>query len=176
MSSPFNGKQIVEAFYTNEAHDTIQIIYNDNEDLTAEPSYVTMYIPGTDPDNYDLKNLFAEGYDYERIQKETILHNQEQATIWRQIIRSQSQQDLEKIKAEYQEKYDHWLDQGPAINSSILQAVMDNNVEEEALFRSKLASFELPDIKAKATKEDKQKIRTAKSMLELFAVLHNVLK
>lgn len=175
MSSPFTGKKIIEAFFTNEAHDTIEVVYNDAPD-DAEPYYVRVYLPGTDPDNYDVKNLFAEGYSYERVQEETIIRKQAEANNFRNIYKAYAAAEVERIKDEYQKKYENMISTGPAITSNIFQYIMDNNTDEEILFRTKLAVFEIPEIKKISDRSVKQKIRTAKSLLQLLGVVSELLK
>ena len=188
MASPFNGKQILNAYYTNEAHDTILVIYNDNDDWSIEPARTTMYIPATDPDNYDLKNLFDEGFSFDQIQKETLIYNQDQGNVWRQIVKREADAEVQKLKVLYQRRYEDWVaerSQDLSVFSdkqaeqalqgktwpNILKVVLEKNKDEELLFRAKLAVFEMPEIKSKATKTTKQKMRTAKSFLDLFAVM-----
>jgi hypothetical protein len=65
---------------------------------------------------------------------------------------------------------------GPAITTTIFQSVLENNSDEELLFKSKLAAFELPQIKDIKDRASKQKIRTAKSLMELFGILDLLLQ
>lgn len=173
MSSPFTGKQIKEAYFTNEAHDTIEVVYNDAPE-GAEPYYISVYLPGTDPDNYDVKNLFSQGYSYEKIQEETIARKQLEAAVWRNIYKSYAAAEVERVKEEYQKKYEDLISAGPPVSSNIINHVIDNNKDEELLFRAKLVVFELPAVQS-ADRTTKQKIRTAKSFLDLFAVLSTII-
>lgn len=184
MSSPFSGKQIYEALFTNEAHDTIEVIYNDAPE-GEEPYHISIYIPGTDPENYDLKNLFAQGYSYERIQKETVLHNARRLAAYRNMVNADAAAEIKKIKAEYQKKYEDFVaaenkkyeeytgSHSPTaiVATGIIDAVFQNNTNEEVLFRTKLAVFDMPEVKTGADRSLKQKIRSSKSLLELFGIL-----
>lgn len=184
MSSPFSGKEIYEARFTNEAHDTIEVIYNDAPE-GSEPHYISVYIPGNDPDNYDVKNLFAQDYSYERIQKETIVHNARRLAAYRNMVNADAAAEIKKVKAEFQKKFDDFValenkkyedyagSNSPTaiIATGIIDAVFENNTNEEVLFRTKLAVFEMPQIKTGADRSLKQKIRGSKSLLELFGIL-----
>lgn len=170
----FTGKQIIRAVYTNESHDTIKVeYYNGDTNADGTPTIIPMYI-SSDPNATYLKALFAEGYDFERVQKETVINNQEQAIAWRKMIKMFAAAEINTVKAEYQKKYEDLVANAPALGSNIFQYVIDNNTNEEVLFRTKLAAFEAPEVKSNTDKNLKQKIRTSKSLLDLFAVLSMV--
>ena len=167
----FTGKQIIRAVYTNESHDTIKVeYYNGDTNADGTPTIIPMYI-SSDPNATYLKALFAEGYDFERVQKETVINNQEQAIAWRKMIKMFATAEINTVKAEYQKKYEDLVANAPALGSNIFQYIIDNNTNEEVLFRTKLAAIEAPEVKSTTDKNLKQKIRTSKSLLDLFAVL-----
>jgi hypothetical protein len=185
MSSPFSGKEIYEARFTNEAHDTIEVIYNDAPE-GSEPQYISVYIPGNDPDNYDVKNLFAQDYSYERIQKETIVHNARRLAAYRNMVNADAAAEIKKVKDEYQKKYDDFVasenkkyedyagSQAAISPTSIIGAVFENNTNEELLFRTKLSLFESADLKPLLTSEKKQKIRKSKTLIELITIIDEI--
>lgn len=243
----FSGKQILYAVFTNNANDTIEVVYNHKND-GEPPEYISVWVPATDPTNFELIGLKDEGWSFERIQRETHkrLEDQKQAHDARlyKMVESKVKEQLEhyynivneeanarikaeldkyydianeeanaRIKAEidkyyeeadskvkedlnkyyqqinneakdtkekiaqmYEQRYNEMLDTGPAVTTSILQAVFDNNSDEEVLFKTKLAVFDLHQIKNLKDRSTKQKIRTAKSLMELFGVLGSILE
>jgi hypothetical protein len=66
----FSGKQILRAVFTNNANDTIELVYNHKSD-GIKPEYISIWIPATDPTNENLIALKEAGWSFERIQKET---------------------------------------------------------------------------------------------------------
>ena len=190
----FSGKQILKAVFTNNANDTIELIYNHNNNGET-PRYISIWIPATDPTNENLIALKEAGWSFERIQRETHesidamvkarqaqLHQQidakvkEQVDRYYEIINSETEMTREQIAAAYEQRYSEMINTGPAITTTIFQSVLDNNADEELLFKSKLAAFELPQIKNLKDRSVKQKIRTAKSLMELFGILDSLLQ
>lgn len=171
----FTGKKIIRAVWTNEAHDTIMVEFYSGETAPdgSETINVT-YIPA-DTNHSSTKALFAEGYDFERIQKETVINNAEQSIAYRKLIKAEAAFEINKVKAEYQKKYEDLIQNNIIMGQEdILKAVLENNVHEDTIFRIKLAIFDLPEVKVITDKEFKSKIRFAKSLLELFGVLSTI--
>ena len=190
----FSGKQIFKAVFTNNANDTIELVYDHKSD-GIKPEYISIWIPATDPTNENLIALKEAGWSFERIQKETHenidtmvkarqaqIHQQidakvkEQVDRYYEIINSETEMTREQIAAAYEQRYAEMINTGPAITTTIFQSVLDNNADEELLFKSKLAAFELPQIKNLKDRAVKQKIRTAKSLMELFGILDLLLQ
>ena len=190
----FSGKQIFKAVFTNNANDTIELVYDHKSD-GIKPEYISIWIPATDPTNENLIALKEAGWSFERIQKETHenidtmvkarqaqIHQQidakvkEQVDRYYEIINSETEMTREQIATAYEQRYAEMINTGPAITTTIFQSVLDNNADEELLFKSKLAAFELPQIKNLKDRAVKQKIRTAKSLMELFGILDSLLQ
>ena len=190
----FSGKQILKAVFTNNANDTIELVYDHKSD-GIKPEYISIWIPATDPTNENLIALKEAGWSFERIQKETHenidtmvkarqaqIHQQidakvkEQVDRYYEIIHSETEMTREQIAAAYEQRYAEMINTGPAITTTVFQSVLDNNADEELLFKSKLAAFELPQIKNLKDRAVKQKIRTAKSLMELFGILDSLLQ
>lgn len=171
----FTGKEIARAVYTNEAHDTILVeYYNGQVQADGARVLVPVYI-SSDPNATYLKDLFAEGYDFERIQKETVLNNQQQSMVWRQMVRAEAAVEVNRIKAEYQRKYEEYTSaQTPIRADDIIQTVFDNNTDEELLFKSKLRIFESDEFKPKLTRQIKASIRTAKTLIDLINIINGL--
>lgn len=190
----FSGKQILKAVFTNNANDTIELVYDHKSD-GIKPEYISIWIPATDPTNENLIALKEAGWSFERIQKETHenidvmvkarqaqIHQQIDAKVKKQvdryyeIINSETEMTREQIATAYEQRYAEMIKTGPAITTTVFQSVLDNNIDEELLFKSKLAAFELPKIKQLKDRSAKQKIRTAKSLMELFGILDLLLQ
>lgn len=174
MTSPFTGKQIKTAFFTNEAHDTIEVVYNDAAD-GEEPHFISVYVPGIDLTNYDLQNLFAEGYSFERIQKETVINNTHQYYVYRRLVKAEAAAEIEKIKKQYEDKYNELSTSGVGDFSSVPLLILNNNADEEYVFKAKLALFESPMIKDIKNVKGKAKVRGAKTLLELFTAVNELI-
>jgi len=190
----FSGKQILKAVFTNNANDTIELVYDHKSD-GKKPEYISIWIPATDPTNENLIALKEAGWSFERIQKETHenidvmlkarsaqIHQQidakvkEQVDRYYELINSETEMTREQIAAAYEQRYAEMINTGPAITTTVFQSVLDNNADEELLFKSKLAAFEIPQIKELKDRAAKQKIRTAKSLMELFGILDLLLQ
>lgn len=189
-----SNKEIIKAVFTNNANDTIEVVFNHkNEGET--PEYISIWVPTTNPQNENLIALKEAGWSFERIQRETHesidnllkarqaqIHQQidakvkEQVDRYYEIINSETEMTREQIAAAYEQRYAEMISTGPAITTSIFQSVLENNADEELLFKSKLAAFELPQIKDLKDRASKQKIRTAKSLMELFGILNSLLQ
>jgi hypothetical protein len=251
----FSNKQILKAVFTNNANDTIELVYNHKNDGET-PEYISIWIPATDPTNENLIALKTAGWSFERIQKET--HNyleqrknvqdarmyqlveskvKEQLDHYYQIINEEAnarvkeeldkyyaivneeanarvkeeldkyyaiaheeadarvKEELDKYYAKaheesqhtinvtkekiaqiYEQRYNEFVDAGPVVTSNILQGVISANFDEDTLFKTKLAVFDLPEIKNVKDRALKQKIRTSKTLLELFGVLGTIYK
>jgi hypothetical protein len=72
------------------------------------------------------------------------------------------------IAKEFEERYTQ--------PTSILETVINNDTNEDVLFKTKLAIFEIPQVKNITDKVLKQEIRTATSLLQLFSLLNNIMK
>ena len=190
----FSGKQILKAVFTNNANDTIELVYDHKSD-GIKPEYISIWIPATDPTNENLIALKEAGWSFERIQKETHenidvmvkarqaqIHQQIDAKVkepvdrYSEIINSETEMTREQIATAYEQRYAEMINTGPAITTTVFQSVLDNNADEELLFKSKLAAFEIPRIKELKDRSSKQKIRTAKSLMELFGILDSLLQ
>lgn len=174
-NTEFTGKQIIRAVYTNESHDTIKVEYYTGANNPDDTSTVgVIYLPA-DVNNYMTKALFAEGYDFERIQKETVINNQEQAIAWRKIIKTFAAGEIEKVKKQYEEKFNEMSAAGVTDFSAVPVMILQNNTNDEYLFKAKIALFELPQIKEIKDTKGKAKIRGAKTLLDLFTAVNELI-
>jgi hypothetical protein len=168
----FSGKQIVRAVFTSGQKDSIEVVYN-HKDEGEEPEYISVWVPATDPTNEELKGLIEEGWTFDRIQTASVEYYQSVRTAQRQmfekIVGEQYIIDLKaSIAKEFEERYTQ--------PTSILETVINNDTNEDVLFKTKLAIFEIPQVKNITDKVLKQEIRTATSLLQLFSLLNNIMK
>ena len=170
----FTGKQIIRAVFTNESHDTIKVEYHSSDNADGTPVITPMYIPA-DVDSYMTKALFAEGYDFERVQKETVINNQQQAMAWRSIIKSAAASEITKVKEQYEAKFNEMSASGVTDFSAVPLMILQNNTNDEYLFKAKIALFELPAIKEIKDTKGKAKIRGSKTLLNLFTAVNELI-
>lgn len=171
----FTGKEIARAVYTNEAHDTIRVeYYNGQVDAKGSRVVIPVYI-SSDPNATYLKELFAEGYDFERIQKETVINNHQQVMVWRQMVKAEAAAEIAKIKEQYEAKFNEMSAAGVTDFSAVPLMILDNNTNDEYLFKAKIALFESPLIKGVKNTKAKAKVRGAKTLLDLFVAVNELI-
>jgi len=169
----FTGKHIRHAVFTSEAHDIIEVCYN-HKDEGEEPEYIYTFVPAV-LEHPDLKELFNEGYDFERVQKETVINNQQQTIAWRKIIKAEAGVEIEKVKKQYEDKFNELSASGVTDFSAVPVMILQNNANEEYLFKAKIALFELPAIKEIKDTKGKAKIRGSKTLLDLFTAVNELI-
>lgn len=174
MSAPFKDKQIHSAFFTNEANDTIEVMYNQGSE--ESPEFISTFVPATDASNYMLRDLQSMGWDFEKIAITTVQRKRFEAALWNSVVKRHASEQIKAAKQEYQTKIDEVAASAVVGSGDILSAVLKYNEDTDSLFRSKLAVFELDEIKQLKDRTLKQRIRTAKTFLQLFAVLNEVIK
>ena len=172
----FSGKQIVRAVFTSSKKDVIEVVYNHKEE-GEEPEYISVWVPATDPTNTELMGLREEGWTFDRIQTASVEYYESIRTAERQrfekIVGEQYIKDLkDDIAKQFEERYA----QLASSELNILQTILNNDTNDDALFKTKLAIFEIPQVKELSDRALKQEIRTAKSLLHLFSLLHNIMK
>lgn len=171
----FAGKEIIRAVYTNEAHDTIVVeFYNGQVNADGSRVIIPMYI-SSDPNSSNLKALFAEGYDFERIQKETVIHNAEQSIAYRKLLKAAAAEEVEKVKKQYEDKFNELSASGLTDFSAVPAMILQNNTNDEYIFKAKIALFELPAIKEIKDTKGKAKIRGSKTLLDLFTAVNELI-
>lgn len=173
MSTPFDGKTIANAFFTNEANDTIQVIYDQGDD-PLNPNWGSVYVSALDPDHYMLKSLLGLGYTLEKIAENTVAQKRLEGAMWAGVYRRYAAEEVKALKADYQEKLDKITASVPSDASSVFQNVLTHNHDVDALFKAKLAIFEIPEVKACKDRALKQSIRTAKTFVQLFGALNAI--
>ncbi len=154
--------------FSNQAHDTIEVMWEDEDGVVRSYS-----LPGTDVNNPDYKYLVSIGHDYERILEDTALYQKGEInnlkTLYRaladneiQNMKEKMERDLAKLREEQKEQIEY---------SQVLKTVLENNKDDEAVFRAKLAVFEIPGIKESKDRNLKKNIRKSTSLIELFKII-----
>jgi len=174
-TAEFTGKEIIRAVFTNELHDTINVeYYNGDNKPDGSPVIISMYI-SSDPNTRYTKALFAEGYDLERVQKETVLYNQQQAFVWKSIIKKAAASEVERVKTQLEEQMNSAISAGIAGTSNLPQVILENNANEEFLFKFKISLFEIPAVKKIRNTKLKQQMRASKTVLDLLTALNQLI-
>ncbi len=155
--------KIIYARFTNPQHDTIEVLYEDEG--VSRPYYV----PALDNKHDDVKYLAANGWDFEAILGATGDYQQGEKKALLRIYKSLAAEEVNRLETEMKEKIEK-LKQQELEKSSIITAIVSNNDDDEAVFRAKLAVFELPKVKASKDKKLKGAIRKANTLLELISL------
>lgn len=159
--------------FTTEKNDTIEVTYRMDDGVIA--SY---YLP-VDATDYSFQMLLEEGWDIEKIQKSTIEFNRAQSRAYNQLIDAKLEDYKKDLRKEFQKKLNETLlaSQATTIEKSmIFKSVMENNTDEETVFKIKLALFETPELKQLKDRAAKLNIRKAKTIIEVFAAYHEAMK
>ena len=153
---------IITAYYFNEDYTTIEVLYNIKDKIHS-------YILEADPNNPDYKALVAEGWDVDKLAKDTEQYKKEQSTDFNNaiqtsvdIILKQTKMSIDPVKSVRD------------ISGDMFNIILEKNTDKDMLFKFKLWALELDDIK-KSTKAVKTKIRKAKSLLEGMSIIASLI-
>lgn len=164
--SALKNYEISSCRFTNDIHDTIEVLYR----MDGSQDLYSYYVPAIQPDNEDLKFLLTSGWDFETIDRATTLYNKNQKDLFRQFHRYLARDAVKVLQEEMEKKIEN-MKQEELQKSNIISAVLKNNQDEEAVFRAKLAILEIESIKISKDRELKMKIRKSKTLLELFVTI-----
>lgn len=185
-TAPF-ADNILECYFANEQNTIIEVIYLDGDKRVA-------HALETDPEHPDFIALEAEGWTLDEITKATINRNRGMNTAvnhfinyYLQIEKEKLRADFKKkheevrreVKAEYEKIFKRKLDQraaGDISKESLLATLLDLDRDEDAVFKFKLAIFELPEIKAMRNRSGKMKVRKAKTLMGTIAALNELME
>ena len=145
----FSGK-IIEAYFANSENDNVEVIYRDGDKA------INHYL-AVDFNNQDFKDLIAE-YDTDKIAEATIARN-----------RKYAQQLSDIVDAGIKAKTD--VKQRISVEDFVKKILeFDHNNEEckEILFTMKVQMFETKKLKNSEDKEQKSKLRSAKTPMDLL--------
>ena len=145
----FSGK-IIEAYYTNNDNDTIEVIYKEGDTATA------FYLP-VDYENVNYKDLIAE-YSSEKISQSTLNRNQVYAKQIRDLVNAQKSAVANKTHKTNIEDF----------TKGIIEFDDKNKLHLDIMFAFKVRIFELEQVKKNKNNELKAKIRKSKTPLEIL--------
>ena len=171
MRMIFAGR-VQDARFTNEQNDTIEITYE--KDGVVHPYYISV-----DPVHPAYKALMAEGWDIEKIQKATIDFNRAQSRNFNNVIDGQITEYKKELRKEFQKELDRRvgeLREAEVTKSQLFKTVIDNNTDEEVIFKVKLAIFDLPEIKSLKDRAGKMRLRKAKTLIQTLAIFEELLE
>ena len=100
-------------------------------------------------------------------------HHTETETVWNEKFKKMIElKDLEQGKLQSFAEVKKAAERSVMKSSQIIEAILKQNKDEEALFKAKLAIFEIKEVKESKDKELKTAVRKAKTLLELFATIN----
>lgn len=170
----FSGK-IVDAYYFNEDYTEIEVIYDNNGQMTS-------YVLEADPNHPDMQDLEADGWDAVKLAEATAEYKKQQSNAYSESINIQVQERLQEVlettfkeKKEDLKKIEMQLrQQQKTMDDEIYTKVLEFNKDTDYLFKFKLWALEQDFIKS-APKEVKTKIRKCKTIIDGFAVVSELL-
>ena len=151
----FSGK-IIEAYFTNSENNTVEVIYKEG------PRAINHYLP-VDYNEQDFKDLIAE-YDTDKIAESTIARN-----------RKYAQQLSEMVDAGIKARSD--VKQKISVQDFVKKLLnFKHNDEEckEILFTLKIEIFETEKLKNCKDNEQKARLRSAKTPVELLSLYNQI--
>ena len=152
----FSGK-IIDAMYVNAEYTMVKIVYEHEGQLCV-------YHIEADPNNPTWQEFLDEGWDQERLIESTSEYKRAQSEAFNIEVNNAAKAMMEELverEVKALEKIEDYFD---------FIATVD---DKDSLFKFKLWALETPALKD-ATKQQKSKIRKAKSVLEGFAILHEI--
>ena len=170
----FSGK-IVDAYYFNEDYTEIEIIYNNDGQMTS-------YVLEADPNHPDMQDLEADGWTVEKLADSTAEYKRQQANAYSESINIQVQERLkEVINTSFKDKENKLKEmekelraERKVLDDQIYDTIFSNNDDKEYLFKFKLWALEQPAIKD-SSKIVKSELRKSKTILEGLSIVHHAL-
>ena len=156
----FSGN-IISAYYFDQDYTTIEILYKIKDEIHN-------YIVEADPDNADYQALVAEGWDTDKLAKDTEQYKIQQSKEFNDAVQSTVDTMLEQTKLSI--KTEMFDSAHKDISGDMFNIIVTGNTDKDMLFKFKLWALELDDIK-KSPKTVKSEIRKAKSLLAGMAVI-----
>ena len=162
MSDSHNELEIIDAYYVNEDRTNIEVLrQNKNGDIY--PELIT-----EDINDILYQKLLEEGWSRQRLLRNTYDRNESLENSLKDfVITRYPPEKVYEIQEKIIEIENSSLDFFDLIN---------NELEDEDLFRLKIAIFETPFMKNSRDKAIKSKIRTSKNALEIISMYHNAIQ
>lgn len=171
----FSGK-VLSAVFVNNEHDLIKVRYEDGDNI----SIFNVEVADT---NHDYQDLLKEGWDLERITDETAESKKAESHAFNLMVNEAAQKILEETRATRKQEIEAQFQGEINKNEDLIRhfkektedyfAHIAEDTDKDTLFRFKLWALETKDLK-ETSKELKSKMRKAKTMIEGFAVLHEI--
>lgn len=171
----FSGK-VLSAVFVTEEHDLIKIRYEDGD-------VISIFNVEVDESNADYQALLEEGWDIQRITDDTAEEKKSESHAFNLLVNQAAQQILEETRAtrkqEIEAQFQSEIDKNEDLIRHFKEKTEDyfthiaEDTDKDTLFRFKLWALETKDLKG-TSKELKSKMRKAKTMIEGFAVLHEI--
>ena len=183
----FENKFISSVRYTNDSHDTIEVLWADDGD---QQSYFPYYINALDEANVDVQYLETIGWNSERIYRNTITQNYEVSKYMKNMRMKEMRAEIEKMVEEGTLKVEnlpgfvdieqrhqkeladlkHLIKNQPSPElKSWLDSLVNLNKDQENLFKIKIQI--LDTYKETLSRTDKTNIRKAKTLVDLVSLL-----
>jgi hypothetical protein len=146
------NKKIIEAYFLNKEHTTVEIIY-------TEDGKNYSHVIEVDNNHPDFQDLINE-YPLERIEKTTIIKHKQARIGTKELARQFSGEYVEELKREIIEiknQYD-W--------KNLLKYIDDDDQDE--LFKLKLEIFEIDIIKSSNDLDTLNEIRNARTFMKVL--------
>lgn len=170
----FSGK-VLSAVFVTEEHDLIKIRYEDGD-------VISIFNVEVDENNSDYQALLEEGWDLQTITDDTAEEKKAESHAFNLLVNQAAQQILEETRANRKseisgleaeiEKNQETLKLYKEKTEDYFKYIIEDE-DKDTLFRFKLWALESKEVK-ETSKELKSKMRKAKSMVEGFAVLHEI--
>ena len=161
MTKLFNNN-VTSAKFIDEDLTTIEVLYGVGDETIS-------YALQVDPESGPFKALIEEGWDLDKITKETIRVKREESRVFNDMV--DYWVNVERIKLIEAGKVNA-LKVEKIDKSEIFNFLNDNDDDEEAIFKLKLAIFEVKKIKDIKDRSGKLKIRKAKTVLDTLVAYH----
>jgi hypothetical protein len=150
----FKGN-VIEAKYINPAYDTIEILWS--SDGVIHPYTIDI------SDEESMEVLLGDGWDLERILDSTAEYKRNSSVSIDNIVDARVK---EIVAIEMNSSREAFV-------NNFHDEVLNNNSNVDTLFKFKLSLFEMPVVK-EGDKKFKKRLRTAKSIIECYAILNEV--
>ena len=162
----FSGN-IISAYYFDQDYTTIEILYKIKDETHN-------YVVEANPDNEDYQALVAEGWDTDKLAKDTEQYKKDQSTQFNNAVQDSIDALLVTSKLSVGAKNDLLMSSKNVgiqdISNGVFNFILEGNTNKDMLFKFKLWALELDSIK-KSTKTVKSEIRKAKSLLAGMATI-----
>ena len=166
--------KVVSAKFDNKEQTMIALILEDKNGSSFQYN-----LDALDHEHDDYKALINNGWDLERIQKETLAVNQANYTVFRQAMYNEFRDELTRLKRKHAAELGEVLKNKNADSNNgsdnsdvnIIKDILSNNLNQDMLFKTKLYVLEKYTTISKAKKTN---IRKAETLIKLISLLGDI--